>query len=375
MSVNNKLLLLLLLLSPCFLAAQYEIFEHQGENRQYLIHIPDNCPEDAPLIVVMHGYTGNATGIRNYSGMNAIADQFGFAVCYPNGTKDNSGNRFFNVGYEFHNNETVDDVDFLIQLTSYLQETYNLSPSKTFSTGLSNGGDMSYKLACEASDHFRAIAPVAGTMMKYIYDDCPATGVPVFEIHGTDDDVTYYDGDINNQDGWGAYMPIPDIIEFWKTANSCAIYNSTNIPNTNLSDGSVILWESYTGGINESEVWLYKVQNGGHDWPGAWGNMDINSSLEIWYFFSKFLSPTSSTSQKDINRFFQIAPNPGKDTFSLFGLDHSKEHTYRLFNSSGILIEQGAIIQSELHLNKTYTDGLYLLFIENTGYAKILIQN
>jgi len=42
-------------------------------------------------------------------------------------------------------------------------------------------------------------------------------------------------------------------------------------------------------GINNNEVWLYKVVNGGHEWPGAWGNMDINAGEEVWNFFSQYL--------------------------------------------------------------------------------------
>ena len=78
-----------------------------------------------------------------YSGMNEIAETNGFAVCYPQGTTDNNGNTFFNVGYSFHWNQTVDD--FIIALAEYLQAHYNLSPINTFSTGMSNGGEMSYE--------------------------------------------------------------------------------------------------------------------------------------------------------------------------------------------------------------------------------------
>ena len=105
----------------------------------------------------------------SYSGMNTIADEYGFAVCYPNGTIDQSGNRFWNVGYNMHQNETVDDVDFLSLLAQHLQEEYHLSSQNTFSSGMSNGGDISYMLACQAPDIFSAIAPVAGCMMTWIY--------------------------------------------------------------------------------------------------------------------------------------------------------------------------------------------------------------
>ena len=74
--------------------------------------------------------------------MNQIADQYGFAVCYPRGTLDSNGDRFWNVGYAFHQSETVDDVGFLTELAEYLQITHNLNPDYTFATGFSNGWEM-----------------------------------------------------------------------------------------------------------------------------------------------------------------------------------------------------------------------------------------
>jgi poly(3-hydroxybutyrate) depolymerase len=170
-------------------------FNHGGLVRQYYLYVPDFLEENAPLVFVMHGYGGSANGIISYSGMSTIADQYGFAVCYPNGTIDQSGNRFWNVGYNMHQNETVDDVDFLSSLAQYLQEEYNLSNQNTFSTGMSNGGDISYLLACQAPNIFSAIAPVAGCMMTWIFESCdPSHPVPVLEIHGTNDNVTWWEG-------------------------------------------------------------------------------------------------------------------------------------------------------------------------------------
>ena len=149
--------------------------------------------------------------------MNDVADEHGFVVAYPQGMRDASGYRFFNVGYDFHTgaDARVDDVGFLRALVASLQESYSLSQTDVFSTGMSNGGDMSYLLACQASDVFKAIAPVAGMIMQSILDACsPQNVLPAFEIHGTDDDVTYWDGDMNNEDGWGAYPDVPTMMNF-----------------------------------------------------------------------------------------------------------------------------------------------------------------
>ena len=101
--------------------------------------IRETRPAACPLVFVCHGYTGSAQGIMDYSVFNALADEFGFAVCYPQGIDDSYGNAFWNVGYDFQNNETVDDAAFLIHLTEYLQTTNSLDPELVFCTGMSMG--------------------------------------------------------------------------------------------------------------------------------------------------------------------------------------------------------------------------------------------
>ena len=267
------------------------IFNWDKIDREYLLYTPPGVQENAPLVFVFHGYSGSAVDIMEYSAMNDVADDNGFAVCYPQGTQDDWGNNFFNVGYDFQNNIEVDDVGFIVALAEYLQETHQLSSVNTFSTGMSNGGDFSYLLACQASGTFRAIAPVAGTMMEEIYNNCsPIESVPVFETHGTDDDVTYYDGDPQNEDGWGVYLDIPTIIEYWVSQNNVSNLEIDTMPDNVAWDNSIIERHIYSSENSTNEVWLYKVINGGHDWPGpsSWGgNMDVNISEEIWEFFSQ----------------------------------------------------------------------------------------
>ena len=270
-------------------------FNFGGLEREYLLYIPENLPGNAPLVFVLHGYTGSAQGIMSYSEMNEVAEENGFAVCYPQGTTDQYDNSFFNVGYEFQNNPTVDDVGFIVALAEYLQDTHQLSNINTFCTGMSNGGDMSYMLACEASSTFRAIAPVAGMILYDIYNSCnPENPVPVFETHGTEDDVTYYEGDPDNVDGWGSYLDIPSTIDYFVNQNNLTDLSFSELPNLNPNDGSVIESYIYSSPNSNNEVWLYKVIGGGHDWPGADGNMDVNISEEIWKFFNAMSSSEES---------------------------------------------------------------------------------
>jgi polyhydroxybutyrate depolymerase len=223
-----------------------------------------------------------------YSDMNVIAAEYGFAVCYPEGISDQGGANFWNVGYAMHQNQTVDDVAFLSSLANYLQDEYGFDSQNTFVTGFSNGGDMSYMLACQTNDVFRAIAPVAGCMMEEIYNTCDSSPVPVLEIHGRNDNVTLWNGDMQNNDGWGAYYGTEEGIDFWVETNGCISSENILFPNTDPNDGSYVINHRYFDCSDNAEVWLYEVVSGGHDWPGSSGNMDIEASEEIWNFFSQY---------------------------------------------------------------------------------------
>jgi polyhydroxybutyrate depolymerase len=266
------------------------LFEHDGLPRTFRIYLPEHLPEGAPLLFVFHGYTGSAETIESYSGMNAVADANGFAVCYPQGTLDAYDNAFFNVGYSFHEGVNIDDLGFVRQLSAHLQYHLALSDTHVFSTGMSNGGDISYLLACQASDIFKAIAPVSGIMLESIKETCAPLGpMPVFEIHGTEDDVSFFDGDLEDSEGWGAYDSIPNTIDYWVTHNDLNRSEESPLPDTNTSDDSQVVFERYWSNASEAEVWLYRIEGGGHDWPGVWGNEDIAASEAVWQFLSQYI--------------------------------------------------------------------------------------
>ena len=283
-----------------------QTFLSGGLEREYMLYIPQSAEKNSPLVFMLHGLGSTHTIIMNYSQMNQVADKHGFVVCYPQGIRGaentrhtKKGTPFWNVGYETHKNETVDDVSFIKSLAIYLQQEYNLDPEKTFCAGMSNGGDMSYLLGCEAPDIFKAIAPITGCMMGWIYDSCNKNDpVPIFQVHGTADKTTYYDGDVDNRDKWGVYMGVETTINFWVDRNECKEVNIDTLPDIDRNDGSIVITEKYTGGRNNNEVWFYKVINGDHEWPPGWpvksGNGDLNTSEEIWKFFQHFINQRES---------------------------------------------------------------------------------
>ena len=287
-------------LSSSVMVIEYGEIYSGGFQRDYIYFKPSSAPENCPLVFVCHGYTGTAQDIMNYSHYNDLAIEYGFAVCYPQGIQDSGGNTFFNVGYDFQNNETVDDVAYLEDLISLFSTDGSVNPDEVFCTGMSNGGDFCYLLACEASESFRGVAPISGMIMQDIMDNCsPSQNVGILEIHGTQDNVTYYNGDYNNQDGWGAYPSIPATIDFFVDLYGLALNSTGNFPNIVSNDGSSVSYQKYGVEDECAKVWLYTVSGGGHDWPGAYGNMDIDSSREAWLFFDSLCGSGPSSGCTD----------------------------------------------------------------------------
>ncbi|MFT7626948.1 MAG: polyhydroxybutyrate depolymerase [Ulvibacter sp.] len=379
MKIKYKLLILVFVLfcSHFTAKAQFSEFEHDGIDRQYIYYEPIDLNEQMPLVFVMHGFTGDANSIRNYSEMNQFADQYGFAVCYPRGTTDSDGNRFWNVGYAFHENETVDDVGFLTELAEYLQLTHGLNPDYTFATGFSNGAEMCYMLACQAYDTFKAVAPVAGMILQDILDECDnSPPIPLFEIHGSQDNVTPISGDPNNNDGWGAYPSIPFTINYFSVKNECTTVVTETLPNTDPSDGSYIVSEKHLDGINNNEVWYYEIIGGGHDWPGAWGNMDIKAGEEAWFFFQKYIDDILSISNfVALEQSILVFPNP---TINLIHIESSTEVELQeviLYNTLGMPIK-GKFINESIDITDLNT-GIYLLNIKTSKgiITKKIVKN
>ena len=129
-------------------SAQNITFEHDGLNRQYRIHTPPETSPSSPLVIVLHGYGGNNNDMLNNYGWTQLANQEGFVVAFPNGTRDQDNQRFWDVDYDFHQGLEVDDEGFLRELAHHLQTEYDLDPDRTFVTGFSNGAEMCFQLAC-----------------------------------------------------------------------------------------------------------------------------------------------------------------------------------------------------------------------------------
>jgi polyhydroxybutyrate depolymerase len=266
--------------------------------RSYFLYTPENLPEDAPLVFMLHGYYGTAANFSAYTGMNEVADYEGFAVCYPQGLEDINFITHWNANLTSISD--VNDVLFLSELALSLQEEHGFSTDCTYSTGYSNGGYMSYTLACEHPEIFRGIGSVGGTMSGPDWLECSGEGslVPVVHLHGTsDNDVSYYATSQNPGNSWNGSPGVEAVVQQWADWNNCTEVSTTTLPDLDTEDGSTVDLIKHTGGDYDYQAWLYRVNGGGHDWFGVWGNMDINSSAVTWEFWSQFCGAAISVDQ------------------------------------------------------------------------------
>ena len=281
----KTLLTVLLLYGATGVTAQEtrtETLRSGGVERTYRLHLPADLPDNAPLVIVLHGYGGDAN--PEAFGMNATADRHGFAVCYPQGERDSRGKRGWNVGYPSQAEMPIDDVQFLEDLIGHLHRHYGLSRRNVFCTGMSNGGDMCYLLAAQRPDLFAALGPVAGFMsVAILREDKSLQPVPLFEIHGTADPTTRWEGDLTGEGGWGAYLPIPMAVGYWAAKNKCLEHRIDTL--SRGADGLQVIAHRYTGGTDDNEVWLYETLGGKHSWKKT----GVDTCEELWRFFSRYV--------------------------------------------------------------------------------------
>ena len=255
-----------------------------GLERSYKLYLPSDIKPGAPLVFVLHGYGAIPEHVLD-KGFNEAADRHGFAVCYPSGTKDGKGNPCWNVGYPFQEDMEVDDISFVCKLAAKLQKEHDLSRKNTFFTGMSNGGEMCYLLAYCGQKTFKAVAPIAGLTMAWMPEKYRKLNkIPLFEIHGTEDRVSEWTGDMENKGGWGAYLPVPEAVDYWVKANGCTREDIVEIPQKD-SGAHKIIAHKFTGKKHTPQVWLYEVVGGVH----SWFNDDMDTAEEVWKFFSIYL--------------------------------------------------------------------------------------
>lgn len=236
---------------------------HDGLVRSTLLHVPDgyDATRGAMLVLNFHGFTSAGWQQALLTGMNERADERGFIVAYPQGVAV-SWNAGDCCGTAW--TDAVDDVGFVRALIDRIAEEYCVDPRRVYATGMSNGGFLSHRLACELSDRVAAIAPVAGVMGIDAGECAPARPVPVWAFHGTRDLLVPYEGGtpVVSELGTGiVFRSVDATLGHWAAHNGCR-------------DERVTLYEegdatcvAYAG--CDAPTRLCTIAGGGHTWPGG----------------------------------------------------------------------------------------------------------
>lgn len=269
---------------------------YDGLERFFRVYRPATLPDDRPaaLVFVLHGFAGSAVQQQSYSGWGATADEHGFIVVYPQGT---GFPLRWNSAADFNRDETTDDVGFLRAVVAAVQAGACTDPARVYITGLSNGGGMSYRAACEAADVFAAWGGVAGA---YPTVPCPMTRpVPAMLFHGTADGVVPYEGDESVVFGQTNRLPpIPAFARAIAAENGCTAESTpTPVPET---DGTVTeVRYTECDGTPSADVVFYTLVNGGHTWPNGTRELPflgetnrlIDPNALLWAFFAAHPHP------------------------------------------------------------------------------------
>jgi len=230
-----------------------------GLQRTYVLHLPPGPP--AGLVLNLHGAGMNGGQQAALTDYNSVADRYGFVVAYPDGIDSTWAD---GRGASLPDRQGVDDVGFLSTMIDQLSRAYGIPPGRVFVTGMSAGGFMANRLACERADLVTAIAPVSGTLGSG-FPCAPSRPVSVMAVHGTSDPVVPFDGGaMNGRGGASDIVSAPALAERWRAIDGC--------PGPLVADpaGSGEVQQMTAAGCaGNTAVTLVRINGGGHTWPAG----------------------------------------------------------------------------------------------------------
>ncbi|MFG1301239.1 PHB depolymerase family esterase [Xanthobacter sp. V3C-3] len=301
MGVIGLLLALILPAAPARAAQVRDLrIEAGGENRRATIVTPEGVlPGPAPVVIALHGAAQTPESFRAYFGLDAAAAAHGFIAVYPEGE-----GRVWNDGRPAAMRLKAvlrpgDDVAFLVALVRRLVADGIADPGRIYLTGISNGGFMVQRMACEHAELFAAYSSIMATAPANYREECqPARPVPIQFIHGTADSVIAYAG------FWtpvGATLSAPDSAKLFARLNACGAAETRALPDLDTTDGTTAELRRWDGCRDNAAVELITIERGGHQSPArvetkpdlatpflGLRSGDIDSGEEVWRFVSAF---------------------------------------------------------------------------------------
>lgn len=258
-----------------------------GQRRSYLLHVPAayDPAMPAPLVISIHGFAEWPAHQMQISRWNDLADRHGFIVVYPAGT---GFPRRWRAGGGTAA-DAMPDVTFIADLLDDLAARYTIDSKRIYVNGLSNGGGMSYLLACQLADRIAAAGSVAGAYLFPLSACQPSRPVPFIAFHGTADPIVPYAG--GPSASFDLPFPVvPDWIAAYAQRSGC---DAAPVPLPGRGEVSGV---QYAGCRDGADVVFYTIAGGGHAWPGGeplprfivgHTTQDIDATAVMWAFFSE----------------------------------------------------------------------------------------
>jgi polyhydroxybutyrate depolymerase len=249
--------------------------QHAGQERRALVHVPAKAAQGpVPLVLALHGGGGHAEFMADDAryGLVSAAEREGFVVAFPNGFSRLPRGRLatWNAGgcCGAARDSGSDDVGFLRALVARVAAEHAIDRRRVLATGMSNGGMMAYRLACEAADLVAGIVPVAGTEPFVEASACkPSRPVNVLHIHARDDSHVAFDGgagpDAVDRKHVMDFVSVPETVARWRARGACRAEPEVVL---DRPGARCLRHPGCQGGV---ELQWCVTETGGHSWPGA----------------------------------------------------------------------------------------------------------
>jgi polyhydroxybutyrate depolymerase len=246
--------------------------------RRFVVWVPETVRDPAPLVLVFHGFSSDPETVEALSEMHEVGETQGFVVVYPAASGRPSRWR---VDARIQGDA---DVEFVRSLVGAVGSSLPIDTDRIYAAGMSNGGGMAGRLACDAADLIAAVGSVSGAHNEVRCE--PTRPVAVAELHGTSDLVVPFEG-------WPGLLPAADEwATDWAARNGCS---SEPQVRTVADDVLLTTWADCREG---ADVDLYRIDGGKHGWPGsdrAASGGDSTTSIDaseiLWEFFEMHPMP------------------------------------------------------------------------------------
>lgn len=267
--------LMVCLFLPMFAApASADALSHDGRDRTYLLDVPAGLSGPAPVIFVLHGGTGTGQGMRRMTQLHETGAESGFVTVYPQGVANQWNDaRQSSLVIEKQGGGGADDVGFLRALAARLVADGIADPRRIHALGLSNGGMMTFRLACEASDVFAAFVPVIANLPERAAQTCqPSRALSMMVMNGTVDRLVLWNG--GPVAGMfpgdrGRTLGTRRTMEIFGGLNGCHPVPQVAPADTGFDPVVSLTVHRFTGCRDGADLRLHAFSGMGHRWPGG----------------------------------------------------------------------------------------------------------